>query len=226
MRESSATFIQSTWHFNWCGLRLFACQFNAQAWQPSDEAFLCCDAYQSLQRAAPKRKAEFVAGRLMAMKALAYIDKPTMDIEIGQHRAPIWPSGVVGSISHHSSIAMSCATLANHYCCLGLDIETVIPESQAQQIQALVCNDDELALQPSSGLSLAEFVTLLFSAKESLFKAVYPRLKRYLEFSDARLIAFNSQSLTLELVTAELRACYNVAYQTQHSSMITLVYGR
>ncbi|MGL6523541.1 4'-phosphopantetheinyl transferase superfamily protein, partial [Aeromonas dhakensis] len=48
--------------------------------------------------------------------------------------------------------------------------------------------------------SRAEALTLIFSAKESLFKALYPRVGRYFDFLDARWLAMTEQTLTLELV--------------------------
>ncbi|MEL1221549.1 4'-phosphopantetheinyl transferase superfamily protein, partial [Aeromonas hydrophila] len=62
---------------------------------------------------------------------------------------------------------------------------------------------------PAVGLSRAEALTLIFSAKESLFKALYPRVGRYFDFLDARWLTMTEQTLTLELVgglTPELPA--------------------
>ncbi|HDX8597363.1 TPA: 4'-phosphopantetheinyl transferase superfamily protein, partial [Aeromonas dhakensis] len=50
------------------------------------------------------------------------------------------------------------------------------------------------------GLGRAEALTLIFSAKESLFKALYPRVGRYFDFLDARWLTMTEQTLTLELV--------------------------
>ncbi len=225
MREAVHSFIGETWHVDWCGVRLFCCRFDAQAWQPSDDAFLRRDAYQSLQHAVVKRKAEFVAGRRMATRALAYLGYDALDIGIGAQRAPCWPLGVVGSISHHSSLAVSSVRLASDGAYLGLDVEPVMPDSQARQLQYQVCRADELAKQHHSGLSLAEFITLVFSAKESLFKAVYPQVKRYLEFTDAKLIAIDSQSLTLMLSIPTWRASYRVAYWQHSGEVFTLATG-
>lgn len=223
MAKKLPAFINQTWHIDWCGLRLFCCQFDSQAWQKTDDKLFEPLAYRDLQSAASKRKAEFIAGRLMAHRALMHLGIETSEIGIGEHRSPIWPDGTLGSISHSQTMAVSGASYREHRVYVGMDIESLIPPLQAKQIGPLICTEEEWGVWRTTTLSLATFVTLIFSAKESVFKGVYPYVKRYLEFKDARLLSLDGQTLKFHLMTPELNICCDVAYQWRDDSVITLM---
>ncbi|MCO4203860.1 4'-phosphopantetheinyl transferase family protein, partial [Aeromonas taiwanensis] len=88
---------------------------------------------------------------------------------------------------------------------LGLDLEAWLEEAQARTLWPGIVDEEEwerlAAGAATAGLTLAEGLTLVFSAKESLFKALYPRVGRYFDFLDARWLAMTTQTLTLELKT-------------------------
>ncbi len=74
---------------------------------------------------------------------------------------------------------------------------------------------------------LASAVTLLFSAKESLFKALFPQVQIYLDFSDAQLIGFDGNQLTLRLSIDRKPlipvADYKVHFVWQESRVISAI---
>lgn len=59
----------------------------------------------SLNKAVIKQKSEFLAGRYVAIKALSILGFNISDVPIGKYREPIWPHGVIGSISHTDTSA-------------------------------------------------------------------------------------------------------------------------
>ncbi|MCE2573303.1 4'-phosphopantetheinyl transferase family protein [Motilimonas eburnea] len=142
-------------------------------------------------RAVPKRKAEFVAGRALALAMLQHAGCPCTDIPIGEHRSPVWPQGWLGSISHTDDMAIAAIVPTSEVNLLGLDVENLIADSQVDSLMPLFVSPTEQALLADTGLSTQAFATLVFSAKESIFKAIYPRVKTYLEFSDAMLTAID-----------------------------------
>jgi 4'-phosphopantetheinyl transferase EntD len=81
------------------------CQFNVDAYR--DELFNEFNILfpKSLAKAVPKRKAEFLAGRVVARETMKLMALPLVDIPIGMNRAPHWPEGVAGSISHSNNRA-------------------------------------------------------------------------------------------------------------------------
>ncbi|BDX04996.1 4'-phosphopantetheinyl transferase family protein [Planctobacterium marinum] len=144
---------------------------------------------EALKNAVPKRKAEFLAGRYCAGRALQALRCAQHQVGIGENRSPLWPDGVVGAISHDCNNAI---VMAKHKTsttdAIGVDIEKWIAESELDKVQQLVLNQDEHQLLMQSGLSMQQGITTLFSAKESFFKAIYNQVGEYFGFEEAQLI--------------------------------------
>jgi enterobactin synthetase component D len=164
-----------------------------------------------LRRASPKRKTEYLAGRQCAAGALAAAGcvgatAPGMD----EDRLPIWPSGWLGCITHSNGRAIAAAGSAAQTRLLGIDVEKLIDPALVDGIGALVTLEGELALLTgqifghgigqTTGYSLSQALTILFSAKESLYKALYPEVRRFMDFSAARIAAWTPGLLDLRLV--------------------------
>lgn len=158
----------------------------------------------SLQRAAPKRLGEFLAGRLAARRALQSFGLSDHVVTIGSAREPRWPAGFEGSISHSllQGRGMALCAVRPGQAGMGLDLEAWLEDGQASELWHGIVDDEEWARLQDCPLGPAQGLTLVFSAKESLFKALYPRVGRYFDFLDARWLAMTEQSLTLELKSA------------------------
>ncbi|MFC5708083.1 4'-phosphopantetheinyl transferase family protein [Aeromonas eucrenophila] len=161
-----------------------------------------------LQNAVAKRQGEFLAGRLAARLALRPYGLGDETVTIGQNREPRWPAGMEGSISHSQlqGQGMALCAVRPGKAGLGLDLEAWLDESQTAQLWPGIVDKEEWGRLASGAaaadLSLAEGLTLVFSAKESLFKALYPRVGRYFDFLDASWSAMGAQTLRLSLKTA------------------------
>lgn len=151
-----------------------------------------------LRSASARRRREFLAGRLCASAALA---KAGCDdgawLAQDDDMLPTWPSGWTGSISHSPSLALAMACPAGTGTLLGLDVEEMIGYRDIHDIASLVARADELAML--DGMSPVGAVITLFSAKECLYKALYPRTRRFREFSAARLVDAAAGHLRLRL---------------------------
>lgn len=186
----------------------------------------------SMKRAVIQRQAEFVAGRVAACDALRACRSAVMQLPVGQHRAPIWPDGVVGSISHHDHLAVAIARRSRSDM-LGVDIENWIKDATLETIQgALAGREDREQMQ---GLSLSQYqrMTVLFSAKESVFKALYPRTGCYFDFSESMLSSWHEgkQSLTLDLTPDAAHKAgralrFHIHYRLEPFGVLTLAQGR
>ena len=147
-----------------------------------------------LKSASIKRQADYLAGRRCARHCLVLLSQPTVDLAYaGPGKAPSWPTQVAGSISHTLGLAMCLATTESML--VGVDIEHVLDDSQAATIQHLVVNDDEWRHCPSA-LSKPAFTTLLFSAKESIYKALGLLFGVRLDFQSVSLCAVGGCTLT------------------------------
>ncbi len=155
----------------------------------------------SLSNAVKKRQAEFLAGRITAISTLHDLGVSISNIPIGKHRSPLWPEGVVASITHSNGIALCAAAYKVDYNYLGVDLECWIAKETVQQIKYSIITPSEEYLLKQCPLSFNKAFTLTFSAKESLFKALYPRVGYYFDFFAVEIISLciKSNCFVLEL---------------------------
>jgi enterobactin synthetase component D len=171
---------------------------------PGDEGrFASIELPAQLERAVPKRRLEFLAGRSCAREALGrLLHRPFEEpIAVGADRAPVWPAGIVGAITHADGFAAAAVARATDTRGLGLDSEPIVTGEALAAVTEQAVVPGELDALGSSGLDEATLLTLLFSAKESLFKCLYPVVGRYFDFLDATIVDVSTreQSFTAEL---------------------------
>lgn len=153
----------------------------------------------AIAHSVPKRQAEYFFGRLAARAALARLDLAGGQIGTGPSRQPLWPAGVAGSISHAGGYAAAVALPARHHEAIGIDIEAVVGADMREALLNTAIGAPELAvlLQLNSANTLEFLVTVVFSAKESFFKAAFPTVGYYFDFSAVTLTAFDQARRTL-----------------------------
>ncbi|MBZ5875534.1 4'-phosphopantetheinyl transferase family protein [Chromohalobacter israelensis] len=157
-----------------------------------------------LGSAVAKRRAEFLAGRLCARDALRAVTGRAEVPGVAETRAPCWPAGTVGSITHSAGFAAALAAPARHWQGLGLDAETPMPAARATRLAPQILTPRERDWRdrlPAEAQAL--FTTLAFSCKESLFKALFPLVQRRFYFQDAELADWQPDEgrVTLRLLT-------------------------
>ncbi|POZ61401.1 4'-phosphopantetheinyl transferase family protein [Chromobacterium alticapitis] len=151
-----------------------------------------------LSRAVRKRQLSFLGGRLCAERALAALGLADAAVGRMDGGAPLWPDGMLGSITHHGEAAYVAAAPASAYAALGMDSERLARDSAAESIRTLCCT----AFERESWLgdradTLAE--TLIFSAKEAGYKAIHRLAGRYVDFSEFEVRELDWQSGRLTL---------------------------
>jgi enterobactin synthetase component D len=145
-----------------------------------------------LARAVLRRKVDYIAGRYCARAALRELDVSIVDpiVATGAHREPLWPAGTLGSIAHTSGYAMAIVGPRSTTAGLGIDVERWLAGPASAGVGRSVATPEEIAqLVATHGWSAGEVVTLVFSAKESLFKCLYPLVREYFHFKDAVVCA-------------------------------------
>lgn len=157
----------------------------------------------TLRKAAIKRKAEYLAGRFAAKEALKSTGFAVDGIGIGYNRAPIWPEGVVASITHTDKIALSISACNKQLKYLGVDLEDILTISTANILRKIVIDQHEQKLLRQTPAEFSTLVTLAFSAKESIFKALHPYVKRYFDFSAAKIHRISLSNQEIEFILAE-----------------------
>ncbi|ASO28777.1 enterobactin synthase [Vibrio anguillarum] len=143
----------------------------------------------SLNQAVLKRHCEFLAGRMCAKHCLTKLDQSqSLTLEIGKGNQAVWPQNIVGSISHCHGYAIAAATHQTQACAaLGIDIEQLIRDEWLSDIRQQVMIPAEHIFAHHFA-QLASFITLIFSAKESIYKAIYPWVEQVLDFHVVELI--------------------------------------
>lgn len=149
-------------------------------------------------RATQQRYRHFLAGRQCASSALAvagYVGSWQLEKDVSG--LPMWPPGWQGSISHTEGRAVAVVCPAKACLALGVDIERTLSFDCACELSADVAGAAELEILRRLGYQKS--MTLLFSAKESIYKALYPKVRQFKEFSAARLVSHEEGCLTFEL---------------------------
>jgi 4'-phosphopantetheinyl transferase EntD len=130
----------------------------------------------AIARAVPKRAVEFRRGRACARAALAELGAAPEPIPVAATRAPVWPAGFVGSITHCRGLVAAVAARTERIVALGLDAEPVGPLPDGTHHLILHPLDRR---GPDGALD-----KVVFSAKESIFKTLFPLTGVWLDFRD------------------------------------------
>jgi 4'-phosphopantetheinyl transferase EntD len=132
---------------------------------------------------APARRRTWVGGRAAARKALeAARIEPRGCILADDRGAPVFPAGVAGSISHKETLAVALvASRADAR--IGVDVELDRPGRV--DISRHVLTEEEIPEVASlAGEDRGREVLLRFSAKEAIYKALDPFVRRYVAFQE------------------------------------------
>lgn len=155
--------------------------------------------------AVERRIQEFAAGRSLS-RALIRNRLPDFAGPIPQGAAgePVWPRGILGSISHTRGRVVAAVASSRDYAGIGIDVEPAAPLPDG--VLPFVASAREMLQLSRSSLRVADRV--LFSAKESIFKAQYPFAGAQLAFEDVEVVVGDDGTFVGRLVGAvgDLRA--------------------
>jgi 4'-phosphopantetheinyl transferase EntD len=137
-----------------------------------------------LGQAVASRRAEFTTARHCARQALRALGVPEGPILRGPKREPLWPPGITGSITHCTGYRAAAVARTTEVLTIGIDAEphAAIPD----RVELRILDDAERAWVASAPSGI-HWDRLIFSAKESVYKAWYPLAQSWLGFEDARV---------------------------------------
>jgi 4'-phosphopantetheinyl transferase EntD len=139
-----------------------------------------------VETAAPKRQRDFALGRFCAHEALAQMGLDEPAISIGENGAPVWPTGIVGSITHTDGYAAALVGSKEKFQAIGIDAERIggVTEALMPRLFGTVERDWLMLLDAQKrGAAL----TIFFSAKESFYKAFGAQTASRLSFKDIHI---------------------------------------
>ncbi|WP_329241683.1 4'-phosphopantetheinyl transferase superfamily protein [Actinoallomurus sp. NBC_01490] len=158
---------------------------SAEAFDDREAVALFPEEEAVVARAVDKRRREFATARGCARRALAVLGLPPVPIVPGERGAPAWPAGVVGSMTHCDGYRASAVAREERVRTVGLDAEPNEPLPDGV-LEAIATPPERAWLQRRDGdRSGVCWDRLLFSAKESIYKAWFPLTRRWLNFEEA-----------------------------------------
>lgn len=151
------------------------------------EATLWPGEHEAMARAVAQRRREFTTVRHCARLAMAKLGLPPAPIVPGPSREPLWPAGLVGSMTHCTGYRAAAIARAADVVSVGIDAEQHAPlPGDVGRIVVRPEEDDHLRALATSHPD-THWGRLLFSAKESVYKTWFPLTGRWLGFDQARL---------------------------------------
>ncbi len=141
----------------------------------------------ALGQAVEKRRREFVTARACAREALAQLGLPPSPIATGERGQPLWPAGVVGSITHCTGFRACALARATHLAGVGIDAEPHAPLPEGVLGEIARAEERPLLTRLAQSHPAVHWDRLLFSAKEAVYKVWFPLAQCWLGFEDATL---------------------------------------
>ncbi|MDX8349855.1 4'-phosphopantetheinyl transferase superfamily protein [Cognatiyoonia sp. IB215446] len=156
----------------------------------------------AVARAVEKRQRDFAAGRRAAREAMSALGVTPAAIPQGNQREPVWPEGLIGSISHCATCCVATVAHTSQHRTIGIDIEPATPLDP--DLIPMICTAEEqnwLPAQPDPNLAAKQ----IFSAKEAVYKAQFPLTREVIGFK-AVTLRFDGANFNAEL-PANLPKC-------------------
>ncbi len=137
---------------------------------------------------AETRRCEFITARRCAREALKRLGHGPVPILSGDRRAPQWPDGIAGSITHCKGYRAAAVASTASVAAIGIDAEPHRPLPRGVEESVTLAEERDMLAELRASHPGPHWDKILFSAKESVYKAWFPLTGRWLGFKDARLI--------------------------------------
>ncbi|SCG41029.1 4'-phosphopantetheinyl transferase family protein [Micromonospora halophytica] len=134
------------------------------------------------ERAVESRRRDFTAGRVCARRAMTGLGLPPVPVPAAADRSPVWPAGVVGTITHTRGYCAAAVARTDDVRSVGMDAER--QRELNAGVRRLICRpeEEERCARLPTGIA---WPVVLFSAKETVYKVWHPVVGSWLDFQDA-----------------------------------------
>ena len=148
---------------------------------------------QAVRRAREPRLREFANGRNAARGAMIGLGLDVRAVPMGQDRAPVWPEGLTGSITHDDTACVAIAATRQNFRALGADLE---PDADlpSDLIPEICTKGEQDWLRQQSFSQQGRYARMIFSAKECTYKCQYALSGQMLEFQDLKITLSGDKS--------------------------------
>jgi 4'-phosphopantetheinyl transferase EntD len=176
---------------------------------PGDEDALLDEERALLPSSLTERRRASGAARIVARQLLEQFGYRGSSIPRGVDGEPLWPAGIIGSLSHDDEFAVAAVARNQDIEAIGIDIEPAVP--LPPDMISLVFTPGELSRFANKRL----VDRLIFAAKEAVYKAAFPLDRTFLEFQDI--------DVDLERLCASTRAGRTFSIRYSLSSRIIVL---
>jgi len=164
-----------------------ACAASAEARADDPAAAPHPDEREAVAGAVQRRRREFVTGRACARAALERLGAVPVAIPAGPRGEPVWPAGIVGSITHCDGYRAAAVARTGDVAAIGIDAEPNRPLPGGLLDDVASATEREHLLRLARTAPGVAWDRLLFSAKEAVYKAWFPVTGAWLGFEDAEV---------------------------------------
>ena len=141
------------------------------------------------QLSSVSRKEHYRSGRICAGEVLSKLGSRGQPVlRDPQTREPLWPEGISGAITHSGKWAAAAAGKTSDVSGIGIDLEDLERQVDSRISRHVCIPEEQKWLQECGEDFLEQNLKIIFSAKESIFKAFFPFTRTYLHFHDARIL--------------------------------------
>lgn len=141
------------------------------------------------QLSSVSRKEHYRSGRICAGEVLSKLGARGQPVlRDPQTREPLWPEGISGAITHSGKWAAAAAGKTSDVSGIGIDLEDLERQVDSRISRHVCIPEEQKWLQECGEDFLEQNLKIIFSAKESIFKAFFPYTRTYLHFHDARIL--------------------------------------
>ncbi|MFF2330628.1 MULTISPECIES: 4'-phosphopantetheinyl transferase [unclassified Streptomyces] len=172
----------------------------AEAQTDPPEAALYPGEEELIRNAVESRRKEFTTARWCARRALSELGFAPAAILKGERGAPIWPEGVVGSMTHCAGYRAAATALRADVVTVGIDAEPHAPLPEGVHETIALATEAQRERELRRAFPEIRWDRLLFSAKESVYKAWFPLTHRWLGFEQADIVLHTDGSFTAGLL--------------------------
>ncbi|MDO4244315.1 MAG: 4'-phosphopantetheinyl transferase superfamily protein [Actinomyces sp.] len=174
-----------------------------------------------IAQAVDKRCAEFTTVRGCASRALRALGHERPVQVPGRHGEPAWPRGVVGSMTHCNGYRAAAVAPAEALDAIGIDAEPNAPLPDGVAMQVASPEEARRCARLLAQYPQVRFDRLLFSIKESVYKAWFPREGVWLGFEEAEVVIDPEGTFMVSLGTGAGRARYTGAWACAGGTLVS-----
>jgi enterobactin synthetase component D / holo-[acyl-carrier protein] synthase len=158
-----------------------------------------------LMDAQPLRRLHYAAGRYCASRAIEALDPPARSgiVDRGVAGEPIWPAGIVGSITHSGAFVSAAVAHGKDAAGIGIDTQELLTSERMVHVMPTILSASEVQRATESALGPSLWTTLAFCAKEALFKCLYPVVGMRFYYAAAEVTSIDTGDRTFTIALTE-----------------------